>query len=81
MPFSSFPGAFLFCCAVSIGLSVGYASPQGISSSGGLEWRSAVHLETEGNLKQRQIEFLNRIRKSDPNHRTIERALSQIYYE
>ena len=75
MPFSSFPGALLFCCAVSIGLSVGYASPQGISSSGGLEWRSAVHLETEGNLKQRQIEFLNRIRKSDPNHRTIERAL------
>jgi hypothetical protein len=75
MPPSSFSGAWLFCCAVSIGLSVGYASPQGIPFSGGLEWRSAVHLETEGNLKQRQIEFLNRIRKSDRQHRTIERAL------
>jgi hypothetical protein len=75
MPLSSFSGAWLFCCAVSSGLSVGYASPQGSPSSDGLEWHSAVYLETEGNLKQRQIEFLNRIRKSDPQHRTIERAL------
>jgi hypothetical protein len=75
MPLSSFSGASRFRCAVSIGPSVGYASPQGIPFSGGLEWRSAVHLETEGNLKQRQIEFLNRIRKSDAQHRTIERAL------
>jgi len=75
MPHSSFSGAWLFCCGVSIGLSVGYASPQGIPFSGGLEWRNAVHLETEGNLKQRQIVFLNQIRKSDPQHRTIERAL------
>jgi hypothetical protein len=75
MPFSSFSGASLFCCDVSIALSVGYACPQAIPFSGGLEWRSAVHLETEGNLKQRQIEFLNPIPKSDPQHRTIERAL------
>ena len=75
MALLSFSSACLFCCAVSIGLSVGYASPEGIPSSGGLERRSAVHLETESNLKRRQIEFLNRIRKSDPQHRTIERAL------
>ena len=36
---------------------------------------STVYLETEGNLKQRQIEFLNRIRKADPQHQTIERAV------
>ena len=36
---------------------------------------STDYLETEGNLKQRQVEFLNRIRKADPQHQTIERAL------
>ena len=36
---------------------------------------STVYLETEGNLKQRQIEFLNRIRKADPQRQTIERAV------
>ena len=36
---------------------------------------STVYLETEGNLKQRQVEFLNRIRKADPQHQTIERAV------
>jgi len=36
---------------------------------------STAYLETEGNLKQRQVEFLNRIRKADPQHQTIERAL------
>ena len=36
---------------------------------------STAYLETEGNLKQRQIEFLNRIRKADPQHQTIERAV------
>ncbi|MGA8655110.1 MAG: hypothetical protein WB586_03105 [Chthoniobacterales bacterium] len=28
-----------------------------------------------GNLKQRQIEFLNRIRRADPERRTIDRAV------
>ena len=36
---------------------------------------STAYLETEGNLKQRQVEFLNRIRKADPQHQTIERAV------
>ena len=36
---------------------------------------STVYLETEGNLRQRQVEFLNRIRKADPQHQTIERAV------
>jgi hypothetical protein len=64
--------ALLFCCAVWIGLSTcdGAAPP-----SGALEPRSAGQLETQGNLKQRQIAFLTRIRKADPQHRTIERAL------
>lgn len=35
----------------------------------------AAQSETESNLKQRQIAFLNRIRKADPEHRTIERAV------
>jgi len=34
-----------------------------------------AYLETEGKLKQRQIAFLNRIRKADPQHQTIERAV------
>ena len=36
---------------------------------------STTYLETEGDLKQRQIAFLNRIRKADPQHQTIERAV------
>ena len=39
------------------------------------QWSGAVYLETQSNLKQRQIEFLNRIRKADPQHQTIERAV------
>ena len=39
------------------------------------QWCSTVYLETQGNLKQHQIEFLNRIRKADPQHQTIERAV------
>jgi hypothetical protein len=38
-------------------------------------WSAAAYLETEGDLKQRQIAFLNRIRKADPQHQTIERAV------
>jgi hypothetical protein len=30
---------------------------------------------TQGDLKQHQIEFLKRIRKADPQHQTIERAV------
>jgi hypothetical protein len=36
---------------------------------------SAAGSETQGNLKQHQIAFLKRIRRADPEHRTIERAL------
>jgi hypothetical protein len=39
------------------------------------ERSTAVSLEAEGDLKQRQIAFLNRIRKADPQRQTIERAV------
>jgi hypothetical protein len=65
----------LFCCALWIGLSASDASPPATAPSGTFERHSAAQSENQGNLKQRQIAFLNRIRKSDPEHRTIERAL------
>ena len=40
-----------------------------------LQRSSAVYLEAGADLKQRQVAFLNRIRKADPQHQTIERAV------
>ena len=72
LPFSN---ALLFCCAIWIGLSACEAAPPPASlPSGDLELRVAAQ-STQGDLKQRQIAFLNRIRKADPERRTIERAL------
>jgi hypothetical protein len=39
------------------------------------ERRSAVAPETQGELKQRHLAFLNRLRNAEPGHRTIERAV------
>ena len=68
--------ALLFCCAIWIGLRACDASPPSASPlSGAFEQCSSAQSETEADLKQRQISFLNRIRKADPEHHTIERAL------
>ena len=73
-PFSS-SGSLLFCCALWIGLSASNASPRADAPSATFQRSSTDYLETEANLKQRQITFLNRIRKADPRHQTIERAV------
>jgi hypothetical protein len=65
----------LFCCALWIGLSKSVASPPATLASGALDRHSSAPRDTDSNLKQRQIAFLNRIRKTDPQHLTIERAL------
>jgi hypothetical protein len=65
----------LFCCTLWIGLSASGASPPSTSTSGAFDGPSFTRRETDSNLKQRQIAFLNRIRKADPQHLTIERAL------
>ena len=67
--------SLLFCCALWIGLSASNGSEPANASSVTFQRSSTAYLETEGNLKRRQIEFLNRIRKADPQHQTIERAL------
>jgi hypothetical protein len=56
-------------------LSASDASEPANAPSVTLPRSSAVYLETEGNLKQRQVAFLNRIRKADPQRQTIERAV------
>lgn len=67
--------AVLCCCAIWIGLSACDAAPPPASPpSGVFEQRVATQLD-QGDLKQRQIAFLKQIRKADPEHRTIERAL------
>ena len=65
----------LFCCALWIGLSSSNASAPAIAPSVTFQRSTTDYLETGGDLKQRQIAFLNRIRKADPQHQTIERAL------
>jgi hypothetical protein len=67
--------SLLFCCALWIGLRASDASEPANAPPLPFQRSSSARLETEGNLKQRQIEFLNRIRKADPQHQTIERAL------
>ena len=68
-------GFLVFCFALWIGLSASNASVPANVPSVTFQRCSTVYLETEGNLKQRQVEFLNRIRKADPQHQTIERAV------
>jgi len=67
--------SLLFCCALWIGLSASNASEAANAGSVTFQRSSTAYVETEGNLKQRQIDFLNRIRKADPRHQTIERAV------
>ena len=68
-------GFVVFCFALWIGLSASNASVPANVPSVTFQRCSTVYLETEGNLRQRQVEFLNRIRKADPQHQTIERAV------
>jgi hypothetical protein len=65
----------LVCYALWLGLSAGNASEPANARSVPFQRPNTVYLGTEGDLKQRQIEFLNRIRKADPQHQTIERAV------
>lgn len=59
-----------------MGLATSGASPlPGPRAAGALERHTAFQLQPGGNLKQRQVEFLNRIRRADPERRTIERAV------
>ena len=68
--------ALLLCFGIWIGLSACDASSlPATPPPSSFGQRSAAGLETQGNLKQHQIAFLNRIRKADPQHRTIQRAL------
>jgi hypothetical protein len=55
-------GAWIYCFAIWIGMGACFAQLNTLP-------------ETQGNLKQHQIAFLKRIRKADPQHQTIERAV------
>jgi hypothetical protein len=57
-----------------MGLSARSTSAPTTAPSITFQRSSAAFLEND-NLKQRQIAFLNRIRKADPQHQTIERAV------
>jgi hypothetical protein len=68
--------ASLFCCAIWIGISSCDASSSSAAPlSGSFEQRVAATQSDQGTLKQRQAAFLIRIRKADPERRTIERAV------
>jgi hypothetical protein len=76
MTFSfSCSGSLLFSFALWTGLNASSASAPAIAPSVTFQRSSTAYLETAGDLKQRQIAFLNRIRKADPQRETIERAL------
>jgi len=69
------PPALIFCCGVWICATAGYAAPPPVDPpSGAFEQRVATQSD-QATLKQRQAAFLIRIRKADPERRTIERAL------
>lgn len=68
-------GSLLFCFTFCIGLSAGNASAPTFGPSVTFQRSNSAYLETVDDLKERQIKFLNRIRKADPGHETIERAL------
>jgi hypothetical protein len=67
--------AGIYCFALWVGMSVCNASsPPTVESSAGFEQISSPSA-TQGDLKRHQIAFLKRIRKADPQHSTIERAV------
>ena len=68
-------GCLLFGCALWIGLSTSNASVPANAPSFTFQRSSTVYVETESNLKQRQAAFLIKIRKADPQHQTIQRAV------
>jgi len=71
-----FSGAFFFCSILCLGPTGGNASPLTAARFAGATGRYAVfQLQNDGNLRQRQVAFLNRIRRADPERRTIERAI------
>jgi hypothetical protein len=70
-----FSRSFLLCCALSIAVTASKALEPVNAPPITFQRSSSAYVKTEGNLKQRQIEFLNRLRKADPKHQTIERAL------
>jgi hypothetical protein len=76
MHLCTYSRVLLFCCAIWIGLSACDASSPSVSPlSGALEQRVAATQSDPNTLKQRQAAFLVRIRKADPERRTIERAV------
>ncbi|MBV9488330.1 MAG: hypothetical protein JO069_01225 [Verrucomicrobia bacterium] len=72
---SSRSGALLVGAAVWLGLSTCNASLLDALFPHSAERRNAAQTETQGDLRQRQIAFLNQLRKADPDRRTIERAV------
>jgi hypothetical protein len=69
-------GALFFCCTLWLGLAGSNASPLAAARFAGAPGRYAVfQLQSDANLRQRQVAFLNRIRRADPERRTIERAI------
>jgi hypothetical protein len=71
-----FSGGLLFCCTLWFGLICGHASPLPEPHFAGALGRYTVfQLQGDVSLKQRQVAFLNRIRRADPERRTIERAV------
>lgn len=76
-PFESLiAGRVLLCCFTVLGLATGnaVASP-GTTPSIALRRYTAYQLQNDVDLKQRQVAFLNRLRRADPERRTIERAV------
>jgi len=67
-------GSLLFCFGFLTGSSANNAS---VSTAPLVIFQrsSTAYLETADALKERQVAFLNRIRKADPQHQTIERAV------
>lgn len=73
MGFSACLPALLCGCALWIGLGAGRAAPPAAPVSP--EQRNTLQPQAQANLKPRQIAFLTRLRKADPERRTIERAV------
>lgn len=66
-------GLGLFACAILVGCDVAPPSTASVPSTPSSNQQTTVGSGRE--LKQRQADFLNRIRAADPQQRTIDRAL------
>ena len=67
----NFSGVLLFCCTLWFGLTCSHASPLPEPRFAGALGRYTAFQLDDINLKQHQIAFLNHIRRSDPERRTI----------